>query len=215
MIFFLSGVTLKFDGWSWKSKGHLFYITSSKPSFQSHGCRQTGATVRKRSIRVKIGIFSPCDLEIWQMTLKNNRALIHLSYAASSFVRHFVAIDEFKLELGSGNTQSGSRSTSFLAAWRMTLKNNRQPVLSNIKLCTSFRCHMSIQTGVTVRKPLSGVMTCNLDLSPPTFCMPVTSVNGYISWKFQDDTMRGTLSKRCEGRTDRRKKVFLKMLGLS
>ena len=33
--------------------------------------------------------------------------------------------------------------------------------------------------------------------------MGVTSVNGNISWKFQNDTMTGTLSKRCaSGRTD-------------
>ena len=43
-----SRVTLKFDGWPWKTIGHLFYATSS-------------------------------------------------------FVQHFVATDEFKLELQSGN----------------------------------------------------------------------------------------------------------------
>ena len=32
----------------------------------------------------------------------------HLFYATSSFVHHFVAIGEFKLELQSGNAQSGS-----------------------------------------------------------------------------------------------------------
>ena len=32
----------------------------------------------------------------------------HLSYATSSFVHHFVAIGEYKLELQSGNAQSGS-----------------------------------------------------------------------------------------------------------
>ena len=37
------------------------------------------------------------------------------------------------------------------------------------------------------------------------FCMDITSVNGNISWKFQDDTMTGTLSKRCDGRTDGQK----------
>ena len=98
--------------------------------------------------------FSPCDLEIWWMTLKNNRAPLlcylklfasfcshwwiqtgvkvwkrliwvkndhffsrvtlqfdgwprktigHLFYATLSFVHHFVAIGEFKLELQSGN----------------------------------------------------------------------------------------------------------------
>ena len=46
-----------------------------------------------------------------------------------------------------------------LEIWRMTLKNYRAPLLSNIKLCASFHCHMSIQTRVTVRKRLHGVMT--------------------------------------------------------
>ena len=33
----------------------------------------------------------------------------HLLYAISSFVRRFVAIYEFKLELRSGNTQTGAK----------------------------------------------------------------------------------------------------------
>ena len=33
----------------------------------------------------------------------------HLSYATSSFVHHFIAISEFKLELESGNAQFGSK----------------------------------------------------------------------------------------------------------
>ena len=43
-------------------------------SFQSHWWIQTGVTVRKRSIRVKIYSFVPCDLEIGQMTLNHNVA---------------------------------------------------------------------------------------------------------------------------------------------
>ena len=31
----------------------------------------------------------------------------HLSFAVSSFVQHFIAIGEFKLELQSGNAQFG------------------------------------------------------------------------------------------------------------
>ena len=42
-----------------------------------------------------------------------------LSYAASSFVHHFIAIGEFKLELQSVNAQLGSKSTIFS---RVTLK---------------------------------------------------------------------------------------------
>ena len=48
--------------------------------------------------------FVPCDLEIWRMILNNYRAL---SYAASSFVHHFIAINAFKLELQCGNAQFG------------------------------------------------------------------------------------------------------------
>ena len=54
--------------------------------FQSHGWIQTEVTVQKRSIRVKIyDFFVPCDLKIWQMTLKNNREplLCYLKLCAS------------------------------------------------------------------------------------------------------------------------------------
>ena len=63
-----------------------------------------------------------------------------------------------------------------LEIWRMTLKNNRAPLLSNIKLYASFHHHMRIQTGVTVRKRLSWVVTSvtltfDLDLlHGPYFC---------------------------------------------
>ena len=85
----------------------------------------------------------PCDLEIWWMALKNNSAL--LLYATSSFVQHFIAIGKFKLELQSGNAQSGSSSTIFRAVWpwnwRMTFKNNRAPLLCYFKLYAAFHSH--------------------------------------------------------------------------
>ena len=41
-------------------------------SFRNHRWIQTGATVRKRPIWVKIGdLVVPCDLKIWRMALKN------------------------------------------------------------------------------------------------------------------------------------------------
>ena len=152
---FLEAATLKFDGWPWKTIGHLFY-------------------------------------------------------ASSSFVQHFVPIGEFKLELQSGNAQSGSNSTIFrvVRPWNlpddlakqegtssmllqalciisyplvnsnlsyspetlnsgqnqrffepcdlenlwMTLQNNRASLLCYFKLCVSFCTHWWIQIGVTVRK---------------------------------------------------------------
>ena len=46
-------------------------------SFRSHCRIQIGVTVRRYLICVKIGdFFVACDLEIWGMTLKNNRAPI-------------------------------------------------------------------------------------------------------------------------------------------
>ena len=42
--------------------------------------------------------FLSCEIEIWWITLKNKG---HLLNATSSFVHHFVAIDEFKMELES------------------------------------------------------------------------------------------------------------------
>ena len=98
---FLEPVTLKFDVWPWKTIGHLYYATSSS-------------------------------------------------------MHHSVAIGEFKLELQSGNDQFGSKSMIFRACdleiWRMTLKNNRAPLLCYFKLYASFRSHRWIQAGVTVRK---------------------------------------------------------------
>ena len=97
---FFSCVTLKFDGWPWKTTGHFFYTTAS-------------------------------------------------------FVHHFVDIDEFKLELQSGNAQFGTKSMIFkpcdLEIWRMTLKNNRAPLLCYFKFCASFRSHWWIDTRATVR----------------------------------------------------------------
>ena len=39
-----------------------------------------------------------------------------------------------------------------LVIWRMTLQNNRAPLLCYFKLCAAFRSHWWIQTGVTVWK---------------------------------------------------------------
>ena len=54
----------------------------------------------------------------------------------------------------------------------MTFKNNRAPLLSIIKLYASFHHHIWIQTGVTVRKLLSWVLTSvtlTFDLWPWSF----------------------------------------------
>ena len=123
-------------------------------AFRSHWWIQTGVTVRKRPIWVKFDDFQSCvtlQFDVWPW-----KTIGHLFYATSSFVHHFVAIGEFKLELQS-RTPSLGQIRRFLEPcdleiWHMTLKNNRAPLLCYFKLCASFRSHWWIQTGVTVRK---------------------------------------------------------------
>ena len=78
--------------------------------------------VRKRPIWVKIG-----DV-LYRVTLKFDgwpwKTIGHLSFAVSSFVQHFIAIGEFKLELQSGNAQFGSNSTIFRAVWPWNLTDD-------------------------------------------------------------------------------------------
>ena len=101
----------------------LYYIKLCA-AFQSHWRIQTGVTVRKRSIRVKIGDFF-CPGWLWKIDVWPWKTIVHLSYAASTFVHHFMANDEFKLELQSGNAQFGSISTIFFSC--VTLKFDRWP----------------------------------------------------------------------------------------
>ena len=98
----------------------LLYYIKLCASFQIHWWIQTGFTVQKHSIRVEIGVM------LSRVTLKFDgwpwKTIRHLFYATSSFVQHFVAIGEFKLELQSGNAQSGSNLTIFRAVryWNLT-----------------------------------------------------------------------------------------------
>ena len=117
----LSRVTLKFDGWPWKTIGHLFYATSSfvqhfvaigefKLELQSGNAQSGSNSTIFRAVR-------PCNL-----TDDLEKLIGHLFYATWSFVHHFVSIGEFKLELQSGNAQFGSNSTIFRAVrpWNLT-----------------------------------------------------------------------------------------------
>ena len=141
------------------NRAPLLYYIKLCASFQTHWWIQTAVTVQKRSILVKIGDFLSC------VTLKFVgwpwKTIGHLFYATSSFVNHFKAIGEFKLEWQSGNAQFRSKSAIFvpcdLEISRMTLKNNRAPLLCYFKIWASFHSHLWIRTGVTVRKiPILG-----------------------------------------------------------
>ena len=155
---FLAGVTLKFEGWTWKTIPNKTICVS----FHSHPIIWIGVTNRNHSNLSQIISFSPC------VTLKFERwpwkTIGHLLNPTSSFVRHFITVGEFKLELESGNAQYELKLAIFFVPcdfeirW-MTLKNNMAPLLYDFKLCSSFRSHWWIQTGVTVWKPPIWVKT--------------------------------------------------------
>ena len=175
-MIFLSCLTLKFNGWHWKTKGHLFYTTLSfVHHFKAMGEFKLELQFGNTQFGSKSAFFVSCDLEIWQMTMKNYRAPLlccfrlcasfhshwwiktgvtvwkhpilvkinnsfyqvtlkfdrwpwktigHLSYAASGFVHHFIAIGELKLELQSGNTQFWSKSTILFTKWPWNLTDD-------------------------------------------------------------------------------------------
>ena len=108
-----------------KTIGHLFYATSSfVHHFVAIGEFKLELRVRKHPIWVKFDAFYSCvtlKFEGWP-----SKTIGHLFCATSSFVYHFVAIGEFKLELQSGNAQSGSNSTIFRAVWPPNLTDDLQ-----------------------------------------------------------------------------------------
>ena len=99
-----------------------------------------------------------------------------------------------------------------LDIWWMTLKNNRAPLLSNIKLYASFHHHMSIQTWVTVRKRLSWVVTSvtlTFDLWPWPFAWTllfslVITPENFMMIRWWEHSQKGVTDGPTDGQTDRR-----------
>ena len=158
--------------------------------------------VRKRPIWVKIG-----DV-LSRVTLKFDgwpwKTIGHLSFAVSSFVQHFIAIGEFKLELQSGNAQFGSNSTIFFS--HLTLKFGRwhwKTIGHLFNATSSFVHHLvaicdfkELQSGNAQFGSKSTIFLAvsprNLTYDILTFCMDLTLVIGDNSWKFHDDTVSVT-----------------------
>ena len=164
----------------------LLYYIKLCASFQSHRWNWSCSPETLNSGK-KLAIF--CPVWPWNLTndLQNRQGIFsilhhavriipkplktigHLFYATSSSVHNFVAINVLKLEFQSESAQFGSKSAidvpCDLEILRMTLKNNRAPLLIQFKRCASFCSHWWIQTGVTFRKPL---IRSQLFLSPVT-----------------------------------------------
>ena len=99
---------------------------------------------------------------------------------------------------------------SDLEIWRMTLKNNRAPLLCCFGLCAWFHCHMWIQTGVRVQKRLSWVLTSvtlTFDLWPWPFSwtslltMVITPEN-FMMIRWWEHGEKGVTDRQTDGQTD-------------
>ena len=110
-------------------------------AFLSHWWIQTGVTVRKRSIRVKIDDFFS------RVTLK---------FDGWPSTRQTWGIWKLRPAYNPETPNLGQNWWCFvlcdLEIWWITLENNRAPLLCCFKLCATFHSHRWIQTGVAVRK---------------------------------------------------------------
>ena len=131
-------------------------------AFRSHWWMQTGVTVRKPPNLGQICRFlEPCDLEIWWMTLENNRApLLCYFKLCAAFCSHWwiqTGVTVRKNWSYSRETPNLGQIRRFfepcdLEIWQMTLKKKRAPFQCYVKLCASFLSHWCIQTWVRVWK---------------------------------------------------------------
>ena len=99
-----------------------------------------------------------------------------------------------------------------LEIWRMTLKNNRAPLLSIIKPYAWFHHHMWIQTGVTVRKRLNWVVTSvtlTYDLWPrPIAWTSLLSLviipENFVMIRWWEHSQKGVTDRQTDRQTGRR-----------
>ena len=118
LVSFLSCMTLKFDRWPWHVALFLCYLKLCT-SFRSQQSIQTGVTVQKHLIQVKIGNFLSCSILIFDR--RPWKTIGHLFYTTSSFVHHFIAICKFKPVQHSGNSQIGKTPVRIIL-WCPTTK---------------------------------------------------------------------------------------------
>ena len=140
---------------SLKTIGHLFFTTSSfVHHFKSINEVKLELQSGNAQFESRLAIFVMRDLDIWWMTLKNNRAplLYYIKICAAFhsywYIKTGVTVRKCQIRVKIGDFFVPRD----LENWQMTLKNNRAPLVCCFKLCASFHSHWWIQTGVTVRK---------------------------------------------------------------
>ena len=142
LAIFLSCVTLKFEGWPWKTIGHLLYAASI---FVYHFIAISEFNLELQSGNAQFGSKSITFLS--RVTLKFDRR---------PWTRQIWGIWKLRPAYSLETTNLGQNRWCFvpcdLEIWWMTLENNRASRLCCFKLCVTFHSHRWIQSGVTVRK---------------------------------------------------------------
>ena len=138
----------------------------------------------------------PCDLEIWWMTLKNNRApLLCYFKLCASFRSHWwiqtgVTVRKRPIWV---------KIDDFWAAWPWNLtddleKQQGTSPKQHQALCIISSSYVNSNWSYSLETAKLGYDICDLGLWPMalTFCMDITFVINNNSWTFRDDTMTGT-----------------------
>ena len=153
------------DIWWVTSKNNrapLLYSIKLCASFHIHHWIQTGVAVWKWSIRVKIGdFFCPVWPRNLMMALKNNRELLLCFFGlCASFHSHGWIQTGVTARKRPMWVKIGDLFVLYdLEIWYVTLKNNREPLLWCVKLCSSLHSHQCIKTRITAQKPPNRVTT--------------------------------------------------------
>ena len=199
-------VNLKFGGWHRKAIGHPFHATSSfvyhfitisqfKPELQSENARFGS----KSTI-----YFVPRDLEIWQMTLKNNRPpLVCYLKLCASFHSHLWIQAVITVRKRPICVKIGDCFVSCdLQIWQTTLKNNRTPL----------QCYVIpwplVNSNWSYAKFVLTSATLSFGLRPWYFAwisllsMVITPEN-FMMIRWQGHCERGVTGGRTDRRTDR------------
>ena len=113
IVDFSACVTLKFDGWLTKKQNYV-KLSASFKIFQRNW--NWSCSPEMLNLGWNWWNFVLCDVQIWWMTGWPWKTIEHLFYTTLSFVHHFKAMGEIKLELQSSNAQFGSKP----AIWQMT-----------------------------------------------------------------------------------------------
>ena len=89
--------------------------------------------------------FRPCDLELWLMTSKYNRAPFIYYWHQALCIISKPSVNSI-LSYSPKTLDSGQNRRFFvwwdLEIWWLTLKNNKAPLLCCFKLCASFQSHL-------------------------------------------------------------------------